>query len=152
MPKTVVFENPDALTKAIRAMDVLQSESLLRQAAVAGIREIFYEVKLRAPVLDNLFGGGQSTWQRYGVTYYPGFLRDHIVIAFDKEVSVEGKLASYICTWSKDAFYGRFLEYGTSKMSPRPFLRPAYEAMKQAAVAAVNDVIDTKLKEAMNGQ
>lgn len=29
--------------------------------------------------------------------------------------------------WTKDGFYGRFLEYGTSKMAPRSHLRPAYE-------------------------
>lgn len=29
--------------------------------------------------------------------------------------------------WTADAFYGRFQEYGTSKMAPRPHLRPAWE-------------------------
>ena len=29
--------------------------------------------------------------------------------------------------WTKDGFYGRFLEYGTRKMAPRSHIRPAYE-------------------------
>lgn len=29
--------------------------------------------------------------------------------------------------WTNDGFYGRFLEHGTSKMSPRPHLSPAWE-------------------------
>ena len=29
--------------------------------------------------------------------------------------------------WSKDGFYGRFLENGTSKMAPRPHISPAWE-------------------------
>lgn len=32
------------------------------------------------------------------------------------------------------AYYGRFLELGTAKMAPRPFLRPAFEANKEQAV------------------
>lgn len=35
-----------------------------------------------------------------------------------------------------DPFYWRFVEFGTSKMSARPFLRPAFEAKKVAAVRA----------------
>lgn len=33
-----------------------------------------------------------------------------------------------------DPFYWRFVEFGTSKMTARPFLRPAFEARKFAAV------------------
>lgn len=34
------------------------------------------------------------------------------------------------------AYYGRFLELGTAKMAARPFLRPAFEENKEAAVEA----------------
>jgi len=36
-----------------------------------------------------------------------------------------------------DAFYADFVEKGTSKMSARPFMRPAFEAKKEAAVEAM---------------
>ena len=36
-----------------------------------------------------------------------------------------------------DAYYGRFVEFGTSKMSARPFVRPAFEAKKDAAIEAM---------------
>lgn len=42
--------------------------------------------------------------------------------------------------WTSDAFYGRFLEMGTSKMVARPHLRPAYEAKK-------NQVVEVMRKE-----
>lgn len=140
---TFTIENPQALTDGLRALDNIASEAVLRQAAVAGARVIFDEVKLRAPV-------GDSTYERKGAPHAPGTLRNSILIAYDKEVSVPGKLASYIVTWSKDAFYGRFLEYGTSKLSARPFLRPSYEAKKSEAAAAVDAVIQTKAGELAN--
>lgn len=34
------------------------------------------------------------------------------------------------------AFYGKFLEFGTSKMRPHPFLRPAFLANIQTAIEA----------------
>lgn len=36
-----------------------------------------------------------------------------------------------------NTFYWRFLEFGTAKMPAKPFLRPAFEAMKQAALDEV---------------
>ena len=38
------------------------------------------------------------------------------------------------------AFYGRFLEYGTSKMAARPFMRPAAESAAAPAVEAFQEV------------
>lgn len=42
-----------------------------------------------------------------------------------------------------DTFYWRYLEFGTSKMAARPFLRPAFEAQKNAAI----EVFKTTLAE-----
>lgn len=38
-------------------------------------------------------------------------------------------------------FYGRYLEYGTSKMSAHPFMRPAFSATQNAAELAIADAI-----------
>lgn len=45
----------------------------------------------------------------------------------------------------KDAFYGRWIEFGTSKMPAQPFLRPAFEANKQASA----ELFRTKLASAI---
>ncbi|CAJ5616505.1 phage protein, HK97 gp10 family [Burkholderia pseudomallei] len=149
MAKNIVVINPDALTAKLRALGDIASESTLRQAAVAGAREVLYEAKLRAPVYAQAFEGQASGvgWTRYGVQYYPGYLRDHLIIAYDKQVSVAGRIASYIVTWTREAFYGRFVEHGTSKMAAKPFLRPAYEAKKADVKNAIDDVIAAKIKE-----
>ncbi|MDR3386814.1 MAG: HK97 gp10 family phage protein [Rudaea sp.] len=144
MAKSFVIENPEALTDALRALDNVTSESVLRQAAVAGARVYFDEMKVRVPV-------GIRTYERKGTEIYPGFLRDNILIAYDKEQSVEGRIASYIVTWSKQAFYGRFVEAGTSKMAANPFLRPSYEAKKTAAADAVDAVFQQKVTELTGG-
>lgn len=54
-------------------------------------------------------------------------------------VTGENNGASIEIGWTKDGFYGRFLEYGTSKMAPRSHLRPAYEQTK-------NEVMNTMLQ------
>ncbi|MBB4126222.1 HK97 gp10 family phage protein [Xanthomonas translucens] len=41
----------------------------------------------------------------------------------------------------KSAFYGKFGEYGTSKMAAWPFLRPAAESKTEEAVVAMRDAI-----------
>lgn len=47
-----------------------------------------------------------------------------------------------------DAFYGRFVEYGTARMPAQPFLRPAYDQNKEKAVQAIKDRIEKRLAKA----
>jgi HK97 gp10 family phage protein len=42
-------------------------------------------------------------------------------------------------------FYGLFLEFGTSKMSAKPFLRPAFERNKRSAVEIIRERIATRI-------
>lgn len=42
---------------------------------------------------------------------------------------------------NSEAFYLKFHEYGTSKMSARPFMRPAFEKKKKEALEATHRVI-----------
>ena len=46
-----------------------------------------------------------------------------------------------------NADYSAFLEYGTSKMQPRPFMFPAFEKSKKPIVDAVFKRIVTKIEE-----
>ncbi|KOR44279.1 hypothetical protein ADT25_11020 [Xanthomonas oryzae] len=41
----------------------------------------------------------------------------------------------------KSAFYGKFGEYGTSKMAAWPFMRPAAESKTEEAMTAMRDAI-----------
>ena len=42
-----------------------------------------------------------------------------------------------------DGFYGHIVEFGSSKMSAQPFMRPAYEQSKDNAISSVT----TKMKQ-----
>ena len=59
----------------------------------------------------------------------------------------QGKSAKKTKKGTLDAFYGRFVEFGTSKMPARPFMRPAFEAQKGAAVAAIQAYLEKRIPE-----
>lgn len=48
----------------------------------------------------------------------------------------------------KDAYYGRFVELGTVKMSPRPFLSPALSDNIEPATEAMKKRLHARLKKA----
>jgi HK97 gp10 family phage protein len=133
MAKAFEVSNPGALTAQIDELDEAVSESTLRKAALVGANIFLAEEKLRIP--RDTGKGAQS-----------------LVIAYDEENSVTGKVASYIVTWLKDAYYLRFVETGTSHSAARPFKRPAYEAKKKVAAQAVADAIDTEIKAKTRGK
>lgn len=48
-----------------------------------------------------------------------------------------------------ETFYASFLEYGTSKMPPKPFMRPAYDSKKdQAENVTMNEIKEIIEQEA----
>ena len=49
-----------------------------------------------------------------------------------------------------DPFYWRFVEFGTSKMSARPFLRPAFDTKKLDAVLTAVSVARTKVQSVVH--
>lgn len=46
-----------------------------------------------------------------------------------------------------DVFYGRFIEFGTSKMAAKPFMRPALDESETEVLNVVIDNIKSKLEE-----
>ncbi len=48
----------------------------------------------------------------------------------------------------EDAFYGRFVEFGTVKMAARPFLRPAFDGGKEEAVTAMREQLAARIAKA----
>ncbi len=45
----------------------------------------------------------------------------------------------------RDPFYWRYLEFGTSKMPARPFMRPAFQQSKEQAAQAIIDTLQQEI-------
>lgn len=50
--------------------------------------------------------------------------------------------------WGAFISYAKFLEFGTSKMAARPFIRPTFMAFKSKATTRVRDAVQAALKAA----
>lgn len=50
-------------------------------------------------------------------------------------------------SWRGRAFYGRFLEFGTSKMAAKPFLRPAFDAKKDESLTIFKDKLAENIEK-----
>lgn len=109
------------------------AEKATRASAQAGAQVFYEEVRVRAaPMKDS------------------GRLEAAIYQAFADKESTEKSSTYRIAVNKKEAFYWRFLEFGTSKMAARPFLRPAYDAARlkalQAAKARMQEEVSKALK------
>ncbi|PEZ26798.1 hypothetical protein CN345_25365, partial [Bacillus thuringiensis] len=43
-------------------------------------------------------------------------------------------------------FYGKFLEWGTSKMPAEPFIEPGFHSSKEAAIHAMTDILKNEMR------
>ncbi len=115
----------------------------VRAAAQAGADVLYREVLFRVPVgRDSHFFYG--THQKY--LFPAGTLRDSIYQVYSTDNSVEHKRATYHVAWNhRKAPYGFMVEYGTSRASAHPFLRPAYDAAKTTALNVSYDVFHERM-------
>ncbi|WP_232430255.1 MULTISPECIES: HK97-gp10 family putative phage morphogenesis protein [Burkholderia] len=134
-------QNPNGFSDLIRRMGAALGESAIRKAAASAASVVLREAEVRAPV-------GPLPHHQGSQKFPVGFGRDALLVTFNPEKSVEGKHATYTVTWSKDAYYLAFYEYGTSKQAARPFFRPAIDATKGAQLAAIRTSLAQSLREA----
>lgn len=124
----------DSITKA--------AEDAARPAAQAGAEVFYNEVRQRVPQSAAPHKSGKKI-------YSPGTLRRAIYQAYADKESGQGK-ARYRISWNKShAFYGRFVEFGTSKTAAKPFLRPAYDAVRARALQAAKARMESELRKAL---
>lgn len=123
----------DALAKS--------AEVAARPAAQAGIQVYYDEVKARVPV-------GQSVHHTKGKkqTFQPGNLKASIYQAYVEKESGDGAATYRVSYNKKKAFYGYFVEHGTSKMAAKPFIRPSYDARRQDAINAAREELRKRVK------
>lgn len=111
----------------------------------AAVSEKAHIVKLQAS--DR---GGQAD----GVLVQPGNLKKNIVVTKVKRQYLGSLTSAHLVTVrgkKKDGYaarYGRLVEFGTVKMRPLPFLRPAFDENIQKALEAMKDTIAKGIEKA----
>jgi len=128
---SVTLSGFDEIQEGLRSFPARLGESALRKAAVAGARLIRDEAVLLAPEKK-------------------GILKRSIIVKHIDEASDGANHQTYYVTirqgiWFKDgkkvnsddAYYWRFVEYGTAKSAAHPFMRPAFDGRIDAAFDAM---------------
>lgn len=112
------------------------------------LRKLGGDVNVQQVIEDALAEGGEylRSALQAGAPYRTGQLRDNIVISrkgrekYSIRVGPDG-----------DGFYGRFLEYGTRRMRPHPWMRPTFDRVAHEVEQAISDALWRKVLEAAAG-
>lgn len=131
------------LAAALRELGPRVARNTLRRAVSSGARLIRDEARIKAPV-DTGEMRKDIMIKRERAAKDVMSARYSVFVLSGKKSRLAGKRRNV----DKDSFYWKFVELGTSKMSARPFLRPAYEVKKEDAVKTIGDVIDAGIKKA----
>ena len=120
-------EGLQALEAELLALGPKIGGRALQGALTAAALPIVKEARAKVPLAHDayrLHGGWMAA---------PGWLRQQIV---RKKVRHSKHSAQTLVTFrdQQQAYFWRFVEFGTSKMDMRPFMRPAFESAKQAAL------------------
>ena len=118
------------LGNALKELDGRVQKRIARSATAAGARVIANDAKQRVPV-DK--GTVKKNLRTANLKPNQRGLQETAV-----GVRVKGKTDT-------SAFHWRFLEFGTAKMAPKPFLRPAFEAKKGEAAQRIKEQLAKRL-------
>ena len=132
MADAIHIEGLNAFARALRLLPQNVGRNVLRGGVSAAARVIVTEARVRAPA-------STGTLRRSIIQKQIRELSDltrqtfYVTVRHGKKYRKQGRKG----TLSQDAYYARWVEYGTSKMAARPFLRPAFECTKEPALAAM---------------
>jgi HK97 gp10 family phage protein len=152
----VKVEGLAELARALRELPDRVAKNGLRVSVYAGAKVIRDEARIRAPKAIASLGPDQPP---------PGTLKRSVIMKHIPELSSLTRQTFFVTVrhgkkyrkqgkkgnLSQDAWYWRFVEFGTRKMRARPFLRPALESKRRDAVQAMKDRLTERIElEAKN--
>lgn len=137
------------LERKLLALPDKVNRQVLRKAVSDGAAVVRDEMRLRAPIYTGPVSQGHPP---------PGTLKKAIYMAHARtshlgyEAFVVGvRHGKSQQKFNRDAFYFRFVEFGTKFMAAKPFMRPAFDVKKEAALEAIKtslaDGISTASRE-----
>lgn len=119
------------------------ARNILSGAIRAGAVVIQKEARQLAPKSDapHKLGKGSKA-----VEIQPGTLKKSIKVRLAPRKSRERPIEYWVYV-SKKTWYWKFVEFGTSKMSQKPFMRPAFDAQKIAATEAIRAYLAARIEK-----
>ena len=134
--EVVRIEGMDEFKRKLAEVPKAMRKRVLRNALAAGAREVRDVAKRNAPVL-NLGTSLKAPYRK------PGTVRDAIRVRTSKADRKAGDVGVFVnvrpakagargAKNPNDPFYWRWLEFGTKKMSARPFLQKSISALPKA--------------------
>jgi len=149
--QTVRIEGLAQLDRALRELPQRIANRGLRASVYAGAKVIRDEARSRAPKAAQSLGPKQPP---------PGTLKRSVIMKHIPELSSLTRQTFFVTVrhgkkyrkqgkkgnLSQDAWYWRFVEFGTRKMRARPFLRPALEAKRREAGQAMKDRLSERIE------
>lgn len=171
MKETMRLEGFKELDDALKELPRATGRNCIRRALGRAAAPIVAEAKAMAPARPGSgklkeaiiftkvkFTGGNAGKQAFAEAMRAGRTREEAVDALKEAnlaaaeeaggavpISGIGKVAiDYKIAW-----YAHFVEYGTIKMTPKPFLRPAWEQGKYQAAEAIRDTLKDEIGKAV---
>lgn len=151
MGEFVKLEGFAELAKALRELPERVARNGLRAAVNAGASVIKKEAIAKAPELTGALKANlyqKQIREQSGPmqqTFYVGVRNGVAKYAKTAANRRAGKTGVYKNAGS--TFYWRFMEFGTSKMPARAFMRPAFEQQKENAVDAIGKKLDERIQK-----
>lgn len=141
------------LEKALKELPLEIQKRPLRSAISAGAKVIADEAISRAP--EGETGNLRKALYRYRSRRQSATGKETFLVGVRKGKGIYGNTrlnrrlnrVGKKYTTQGEAYYWRFLEFGTSKMSAQPFLRPAYENAKERAVKVIKERLGKSIEQ-----
>jgi HK97 gp10 family phage protein len=142
----VKIEGLEELRRRFRRLPVEVQEQELSGAVMKGAAVIGRDAQERAPVLKEPHPKRTPGLLKRMIRWTRGVRRGSEASAFvsvrrpGKGAMRKGKQAGKASS-EIDPWYWKFIEFGTSKMRAMPFLRPAFDAKKEAAADEIKKAL-----------
>ena len=140
---TIKLEGAAEINKALKKLESRMQAKIVTKAVSAGSNFIAREIRKKTPVRSEQYQKKISakSEERRG----PRFLRKAVKVKTTRKNDGAVTRTIYI---SKKAYYAMFIEFGTAHQSKRPFMWPAVESSKDAAVNKIVTTLQGGLKAA----
>lgn len=149
------IEGLDDVVQRLRALPTKLSGKNggpVRKALFAATKVIRNQARINAPedtgFLKTQIVASRGRRNKQGVaeSYRIGIKSGKRRLAFTRR-NVRSGRAGIVVTREGYGFYGRMVEFGTSKMAARPWMRPAFESKKSESVDAFTSALKKEVEK-----